>query len=139
MDLIKDVSGRTFLPLIERFQSVPSRSITQTEIEFPVEQMDLEIFESGDNPDRPFELRSKWHLEFSEHVGKFQVTIDADVNRDIEVDIVLSHAYIASIDPSEHDHQKVVKFHVSYPVRSPTRLPVIKAPPYSSDLPSGGL
>jgi hypothetical protein len=59
VDLVKDVSGRTFLPLIERYQSVPSKSITQIEIGFPVEHMDLEIFESGDNPGRPFELRKK--------------------------------------------------------------------------------
>jgi molecular chaperone DnaK (HSP70) len=115
VDPIKDVSGRTFLPLIERYQSVPSRSITQIELEFPVEHMDLEIFESGDNPDRPFELRKKWHLKFSERAGELQVTINLDVNRDIEVDVVLSHAYIVSIGPSEHDQRKVAKFHVSLP------------------------
>jgi hypothetical protein len=37
------------------------------------------------------------------------------VNRDIEVDVVLSHAYIVSIGPSEHDQRKVAKFHVSLP------------------------
>jgi hypothetical protein len=115
VDLIRDASGRTFLPLIERYQSVPSRSITQIEIEFPVEHMDLEIFESGDNPERPFELRRKWHLEFSEDVGEFEVTVDLDVNRDIKVGVVLCHAYILSIGPSEHDQQKVAKNYISLP------------------------
>jgi len=113
VDAIKDVSGRTFLPLIERYQSVPSRSSTQMELEFPVEEMDLEIFESGDNPDRPFELRRKWHLKFSEPVGELRVTANLDVNRDIEVEVVLSHAYIVSIGSSEHDQRKVAKFHIS--------------------------
>jgi molecular chaperone DnaK (HSP70) len=113
VDLLTDASGRTFLPLIERYQSVPSWSATQIELALPVEQMDLEIYESGDNPDRPFELRKKWHLQFSEPMGEFSITVNMDINRDIELDVSLRHAYILSAGPSANDQRRVAKFHVT--------------------------
>jgi actin-like ATPase involved in cell morphogenesis len=115
IDVVEDATGRRFLALVEPYESVPSRWSTRLELEHLVEQFELETFESGDNPYTPFLLRRKWLLRFSEPVGELRIDIALDLNRNVEVTLVLQHAYVVSVGSSEHDQRKVGKFYASMP------------------------
>lgn len=82
---LRDASGRAFIELYGKNVMIPFFVVTRLTFESPLNSIELELFESGDDPNRPFQPVHRRMLRFAAPAFWVDLEIHVDPNRAIHV------------------------------------------------------